>query len=108
MTQLTHGTSLTAPLNHGLVEDLETGLAAGRFDVATVESGVLFVLGVTQLALIRIVQDPNPTFAVSLSQQMCALVLRGLGIAAPEAERIAAQASDAIVRRTAGDWCDVP
>ena len=51
-------TSLTAPLNHGLVEDLEAGLAAGRFDVATVEAGVLFVLGVTQLALIRIVQDP--------------------------------------------------
>jgi AcrR family transcriptional regulator len=92
-------TSLTAPLNRGLVEDLETGLAAGRFDVATVESGVLYVLGVTQLALVRIVQEPNPALATSLSQQMCALVLRGLGVPGAEANQIAAQASDGIVRK---------
>lgn len=96
-------TSLTAPLNHGLVEDLETGLASGRFDIATVESGVLYVLGVTQLALVRVVQEPNPAFAISLSQQMCALVLRGLGIQAAEADKIAAQASDAIVRKPPRD-----
>jgi len=94
-------TSLTAPLNHGLVEDIETGLATGRFDVATVESGVLYVLGVTQLALVRIVQQPNPAFAISLSQQMCALVLKGLGLPKAEADQIAAQASDEIVRKSA-------
>jgi AcrR family transcriptional regulator len=94
-------TSLTAPLNHGLVDDLETGLAAGRFDVATVESGVLYVLGVTQLALVRIVQAPNQAFATSLAQQMCALVLRGLGLQKSEADQIAAQASDGIVRKSA-------
>jgi AcrR family transcriptional regulator len=92
-------TSLTAPLNHGLVEDLETGLASGRFDIATVESGFLYVLGVTQLALVRIVQEPNRALAISLTQQMCALVLRGLGIDGAEAAQIAAQASDAIVRK---------
>ena len=95
-------TSLTAPLNRGLVEDLEAGLASGWFGIATVESGVLYVAGVTQLALVRIVQEPNPAFAISLSQQMCALVLRGLGLAGPEADQIAAQASDAIVRRNPG------
>lgn len=31
-------TSLTAPLNRGLVEDVEAGLARGRFAVATVEA----------------------------------------------------------------------
>jgi len=92
-------TSLTAPLNRGLVEDLEAGLAGGRFGVATLESAVLYVLGVTQLALVRIVQEPNPALAVFLAQQMCALVLRGLGVAAAEADRIAAQASDEVVRR---------
>ncbi|HEY5009148.1 MAG TPA: TetR/AcrR family transcriptional regulator [Caulobacteraceae bacterium] len=95
-------TSLNAPLNRGLVEDLEAGLASGRFDVATVESGALYVLGVTQLALVRIVQESNPGFAISLSQQMCALVLRGLGVPAPEADKIAAQVSDAIVRQSVG------
>jgi len=92
-------TSLTAPLNRGLVEDLEMGLAAGRFGVATVESGLLYVLGVTQLALVRIVQEPSRALAISLSQQMCALVLRGLGVPGTEADQIAAQASDAIVRK---------
>jgi AcrR family transcriptional regulator len=94
-------TSLTTPLNRGLVEDIENGLATGRFEVATVESGVLYVLGVTQLALVRIVQEHSRAFAISLSQQMCALVLRGLGINGAEADRIAAQASDAIVRQSA-------
>lgn len=94
-------TSLTAPLNRGLVEDIEAGLAKGRFAVATVEAGVLYVLGVTQLALVRVVQEPTLAYAVSLSQQMCALILRGLGVAGPEADLIAAQASDEIVRKGA-------
>lgn len=92
-------TSLTTPLNRGLVSDVETGLAAGRFVVPTVEAGVLLVLGVTQLALVRVVQEPTPAFAVSLAQQMCALILRGLGVPLAEADLIAAQASDEIVRR---------
>jgi AcrR family transcriptional regulator len=94
-------TSLNAPLNRGLVNDIETGLSSGRFTVTTVEAGVLYVLGVTQLALVRVVQEQTPAFAVSLSQQMCALILRGLGLAPAEADLIAAQASDEIVRRGA-------
>lgn len=94
-------TSLATPLNQGLVRDVEAGLAAGRFAVPTVEAGVLLVLGVTQLALVRVVQEPTPAFTVSLSQQMCALILRGLGVPAAESDLIAAQASDEIVRRGA-------
>ena len=92
---------MSTPLNRGLVEDIEHGLERGRFVVPTVEAGVLYVLGVTQLALVRIVQEPTLAFAVFLSQQMCALTLRGLGIPAAEADLIAAQASDEIVRRGA-------
>jgi AcrR family transcriptional regulator len=94
-------TSLAAPLNRGLVEDIETGLACGRFAVATVEPGVLYVLGVTQLALVRIVQEPTNVLAVALGQQMAALILKGLGVPSAEAELLAAQASDEIVRRGA-------
>ena len=93
-------TSLIAPLNRGLVENIEAGLAMGRFDVATVKSGILYVMGVTQLALVRIVQAPDPAFSISLSQQMCALVLSGLGVGKIEADQIAARASDGIVRKT--------
>lgn len=92
-------TSISAPLNQGLVEDISTGLAAGRFAIATMESGVLYVLGVSQIALIRVVQEPSPALAVTLSQQMCALLLRGLGVAVAEADIIAAQASDEVVRQ---------
>ena len=94
-------TSLATPLNRGLVADIETGLATGRFAVPTVEAGVLYVLGVTQLALIRVLQEKTPAFAVSLAQQLCALLLRGLGVPAAEADVIAAQASDEIIRKGA-------
>jgi AcrR family transcriptional regulator len=104
-----HGghTSLTTPLNRGLVDDIAGGLAQGRFAVATLEAGVLYVLGVAQLALLRVTQEGGRDLAVSLAQQMCALLLRGLGLPAQEADLIAAQASDEIVRRgvyaTGGD-----
>lgn len=98
-----HGghTSLEAPLNRGLVDDMEGGLSSGRFAVPTIEAGALYVLGVSQLALARLVQEPTATLAVSLAQQMCALLLRGLGLPPADAELIAAQASDEIVRRGA-------
>jgi AcrR family transcriptional regulator len=91
-------TSLQAPLNRGLVEDLSLGLRSGRFRVATLESGALYVLGVNQMALTRIVQEPSPTVAVSLAQQMCAMMLSGLRVPDVEADLIAAQASEEIVR----------
>ena len=59
---------------------------------------MLYVLGVTQLALVRVVAEPTQTLAVGLAQQMCALMLRGLGLTTPEADLIAAQASEEIVR----------
>lgn len=94
-------TSMTAPLNRGLVDDIASGLATGRFAVPTLESGALYVMGVTQLALVRVVQEPTQSLAVSLAQQMCALLLRGLGLPGAEADLISAQASDEIVRQGA-------
>ena len=93
-------TSISTPLNKGLVDDVAAGLARGRFAVATTESAVLYVLGVAQLALIRVTQEPTAAFAVSLAQQMCALLLRGLGVPGHEPEAIAAQAADEIVRQS--------
>lgn len=91
-------TSLDAPLNRGLVDDISRGLGLGRFRVATLESGVLYVLGVTQMALTRVVREPSPALAVSLAQQMCAMMLSGLRIPEADADLIAAQASEEIVR----------
>ena len=97
-------TSEKAPLNRGLVNDISRGLGAARFQLATVEAGVLYVLGVTQIALARIVQEPSAAVAVSLAQQICALMLSGLRVPDAEADLIAAQASEEIVR--AGAYSD--
>jgi AcrR family transcriptional regulator len=91
-------TSLNAPLNRGLIDDISRGLSVGRFRVATLESGVLYVLGVTQMALTRIVQEPSAALAISLAQQMCALMLSGLRVPEMDADLIGAQASEEIVR----------
>lgn len=99
-------TSTSTPLNKGLVDDVAQGLAQGRFTVPTMEAGVLYVLGVAQLALIRVTQEPTMTLAVSLAQQMCAMLLRGLGVPGSEPGLIAAQAADEIVRQ--GAFRDMP
>jgi len=91
--------NLSGPRNQGLMEDIAAGLAAGRFIIATQEAGALFVMGVSQAALARTSRDPSTLLATSLAQQMCALLLRGLGVPATEADLIAAQAADEIVRR---------
>ncbi|MDP3855768.1 TetR/AcrR family transcriptional regulator [Phenylobacterium sp.] len=91
-------TTTSAPLNRHLVEDVTQGLASGRFAIATMESGVLFILGVSQMSLIRVVREPSLAVAVPLAQQMCALLLRGLGVPFAEADAIAAQTADEIVR----------
>ena len=90
--------SLNSPLNRGGVDDMTAGLASGRFSIATTEAGLLFVMGVSQTAMARTSRDPSPTLAISLAQQVCALILRGLGVPSAEAETIAAQAADEIVR----------
>jgi len=94
----TGGPYLSNPLNKGLVEDISKGLKAHRFAVPTVESGVLLVLGVSQVVFARLVGEAHPALAVSLSQQLMSLLLRGLGVPAVEAEQIAAQSAEDIVR----------
>ena len=91
--------SLSSPLNQGAIEDITAGLASGRFSIATTEAGLLFVLGVSQTAMARTSRDPQPALAISLAQQVCALILRGLGVPSAEAETIAAQTADEIVRK---------
>jgi AcrR family transcriptional regulator len=95
-----HGASLAvdAPHNKPLVDDIGLGLAAGRFRIPTVESGVLVVIGIVQVGLFRILQEPAPALAVATAQQLTMLLLRGLGIDGAEAADIAAQAADDIVR----------
>ncbi len=92
-------TAMDAPLNSGLVQDVSGGLASGRFMVATVEAGVLLIMGVGTVSLIRTIPERTLATTVSFSQQMASLLLRGLGVSSLEAETIAAQSAEEIVRQ---------
>lgn len=90
--------SISAPINAPLVADIRRGLTDGRFHIPTLDSGVILVIGVVQAGMQSILQEPGPALAVTRAQQLTLLILRALGIAGAEAERIAAQSAEEIVR----------
>jgi len=86
-----------APLNQGVLSDVSKGLLDGRFSLPTAEAGVLFILGVAQIALARVVREPSASLAEALGQQLCSLLLRGLGLQPGEADQLAAQAAHEVI-----------
>lgn len=90
--------SLADRANKPLVDDMRDGLASGRFNIPTLEAGVMLVIGVVQVGLVRVVEEPELALAVSHAQQLCLMLLRGLGVETAEAGRLATQAAEEIVR----------
>ncbi|MBA4761833.1 TetR/AcrR family transcriptional regulator [Sphingomonas sp.] len=88
-------------LNDGLRTDLTAGLQSGRLVVPTVEAGLLFVIGVTHSLLLAAVRNPGTAHLVLTAQQLCMLMLRAFGLSNQEAELIASQAADRIIREGA-------
>jgi AcrR family transcriptional regulator len=95
-----HGpdSSPQAPHNAPVVDDLRRGIASGRFRIPTAESGVILVVSIGMAGMMRIVREPSLTVAVSITQQLVMLTLRGLGVPDTDAAQCAAQAADAVVR----------
>jgi len=91
-------TYAAAPLNVGVMADVSAGLTGGRFAIPTAESGVLLIIGVAQVALTRACDEPRATSTIVLGQQLCGLMLRGLGLPTAEADAIAAQAAHDIIQ----------
>jgi AcrR family transcriptional regulator len=89
--------SPTAPLNQGILDDVSRGLLGGRFNIPTAEAGVLFIVGVANQALAWAQKDSSPAAATAMGQQLCSLLLRGLGLAPGEADRLAAQAAHEVI-----------
>ncbi len=85
-------------LNRGLIADLANGLGSGRFNFATVDGAVLFVEGVVRHLMLRTTDTADEAAAIATSQQMCTMLLRGLGITTEEAYRLSAWAMDDLVR----------
>jgi AcrR family transcriptional regulator len=84
--------------SQGVAADVARGIASGRLVVPTTEVGVLFVTGVSRAGIAKVASIGNLMSSVALSQQMVSMVLRGLGIDRSEADQIASQATDEIVR----------
>lgn len=87
-----------APHNAPVVDDLRRGIASGRFRIPTAEAGVILVVSIGMAGMMRIVREPSLTVAVSITQQLVMLTLRGLGVPDAEAAQCASQAADAVVR----------
>lgn len=81
------------PLNAGVLADLDAGLAAGQFDIAPREAGVLAIIGVSQALLCAALWSGQDR-AVVLGQTVSLIraLLRGLGLDAPAAAAAADRA----------------
>jgi AcrR family transcriptional regulator len=86
------------PANRGLIRDLETGLAAGRLMVRSPETGAAFVLGASEPLLAAVLADRTAQSAISLAQDFITLILRGLAVDPIEAELIASQSTNQLIR----------
>lgn len=87
-------------LNQGTMDDVALGLAQGRFTISTVEVATLFILGVAHAGLMRFNGDRGAVANIWIAQELCHLVLHGLGLPREEARLIAAQTAEDILRRS--------
>ncbi len=83
-------TQIEAPMNRGVREDVQAGLSTGRFAGVSLETGVLLIMGVVQVAVARALESPASSPAVC--QDVTFALLRGLGVAPADAAEIAAAA----------------
>jgi AcrR family transcriptional regulator len=94
------------PLNLGVLTDITQGLVSGRFIVPSADTGALFVMGTTLIALIRVVEEPDRQRAAVMTQQLSALLLRGLGLSVQESEAISGAAVHQLIiaANTKANW----
>lgn len=95
MQRLFQGAAIPdAPMNAGVRADIQAGLAAGRFEGVSLEAGVLMAVGVVQMTVARTLDQDAPAHAALLAQDLAFGLLRGLGLTAPAARAIAADAAN--------------
>jgi AcrR family transcriptional regulator len=90
-------------LNPGTAADIRKGLLAGRFVTPTVEAGALLVQGAAHSGLTRFAGRPGDAANTPLAQQLCQLVLSGLGVPPAEAQQLSAAATRDILHSPRGE-----
>lgn len=89
---------LESTANAGLREDLRAALNGGRIVAPSIEAAALLVVGQTAVLMTRLGDDPTPDETRLIGQQCIAMTLVGLGLSYRDAQLLATQAIDALVR----------
>jgi AcrR family transcriptional regulator len=88
--------------NRGVVADTVEALRTGRYNIPSVDAGVTMKIGLAHAVIKRLVNGADRFEAITIAQQICTLTLRGFGLDAVEAQLIAAQSADEIIRAADG------
>ncbi len=99
---ITNDMSPTADINLGVAADTTQALRSGRYNIPSVDAGVVLKIGLAHAVITRLLNGADRFEAITIAQQMCTLKLRALGLEAVEAEMIAAQSADEIIRAANG------
>ena len=89
---------LQASVNAGLRDDLRAALDGGRVVAPSIEAAALLVVGQTAVLMACLPDRSGPREAQLVAQQCVALTLVGLGLDHRDAQLVATQAVEAIVR----------
>lgn len=85
------------PLNFGLLSDIRDGMAAGVFTCPTEEVGVTFVVGNTMATISHLQNISELALARPFMKQMAIMLLVGLGMSRPQAEKTIEAAHGALL-----------
>ncbi|WP_185965192.1 TetR/AcrR family transcriptional regulator [Glacieibacterium frigidum] len=83
-------------LNVGLVADLEAGRASGQFRFGSIEAAVTITGAVTQVIVAHLLELEQDVLAVPMTQEMLAMLMRGLGAPSDAADQTAARMTNRV------------
>ncbi len=93
----TGATMVDAPINRGLVDVVRQGIDGGEFKPVDVETGVLLVMGTIVITLRHLFEERVQTRPAAIARGMAAGLLRALGVAAGRADKLAREATLAVL-----------
>ena len=94
----TQAMSPDSDVNRPIAADVRAGLADGRLACFSPETGIPFVVGVGLSLTWRVLQEGSEDKALVSTSQFVTLLLRAFGLPPLEAEMIAGQAVERVLR----------
>ena len=92
------GRFLQSTVNSGLASDLRTALGDGRIVAPSIEAAAMLIVGQVAVLMARLNGEAGSPVAHAVAQQCIAITLVGIGLSHREAQLLATQAVDAILR----------